>query len=102
MSRHLPQRRRYDRIILVTMAYHTKRFFLRFVGATAFAAVFAISVASCNNNQGGFSGSVGNTPNGPALTSYRIISGGIGQPFTATGSNARASWTLQGNVPTNT
>src|SRR6266404_1381575 len=99
MSRHLPQRRRYDRIILVTMAYHTKRFFLRFVCATAFAAVFAISVVSCNNNQGGFSGSVGNTPNGPPLTSYRIVVGTVGEPFTATVSNARSSWTLQGVTP---
>src|SRR4029077_13618946 len=57
-----------------------------------------ISVASCNNNQGGFSGSVGNTPNGPPLTSYRIL-GTPGTPFTATVSNARSSWTLQGNIP---
>jgi len=81
------------------MAYHTKRFFLRFVGATAFAAALATSVASCNNNQGGFSGSVGNTPNGPALTSYRIVGATIGEPFTATVSNARSSWTLQGTAP---
>jgi hypothetical protein len=75
------------------------RYFLRIVSATAGAAVLAIMVASCNNNQGGFSGSVGNTPNGPPLTSYRIISGGIGEPFTATVSNARSSWTLQGTAP---
>ena len=80
------------------MVYHAKRFSLRIVGATALAAALAISVASCNNNQGGFSGSVGNTPNGPALTSYEIL-GTPGTPFTATVSNARSSWTLQGNVP---
>ena len=51
------------------MVYHANKYFLRIVGAAALAAAFAISVASCNNNQGGFSGSVGNTPNGPPLTS---------------------------------
>jgi len=80
------------------MAYHAKKYFLRTLGATVLVAVLAISVASCNNNQGGFSGSVGNTPNGPPLTSYRIL-GTPGTPFTATVSNARSSWTLQGNVP---
>jgi hypothetical protein len=80
------------------MVYHANKYFSRIVGATALAAAFAISVASCNNNQGGFSGSVGNTPNAPALTSYEIL-GTPGTPFTATVSNARSSWTLQGNVP---
>ena len=80
------------------MAYHTNKYFLRILGASALVAVLAISVASCNNNQGGFGGSVGNTPNGPPLTSYRIL-GTPGTPFTATVSNARSSWTLQGTIP---
>jgi hypothetical protein len=80
------------------MAYRAKRIFLRIAGVTALAAALMISAASCNNNQGGFSGSVGNTPNGPPLTSYRIL-GTPGTPFTATVSNARSSWTLQGNIP---
>src|SRR5712671_2429878 len=80
------------------MTHHLKRNFLQILGATALAAALAISFASCNNNQGGFSGSVGNTPNGPPLTSYRIL-GTPGTPFTATVSNARSSWTLQGNIP---
>jgi len=80
------------------MAYNAKKYFLRIFGASAFVALIAISVASCNNNQGGFSGSVGNTPNGPPLTSYRIL-GTVGTPFTATVSNARSSWTLQGTIP---
>jgi hypothetical protein len=63
----------------------------------ALSAVLAFSVAACNN-QTGFSGSVGNTPNGPKLTSYEIL-GSVGTPFTATVSDARSSWTLQGNVP---
>jgi hypothetical protein len=65
---------------------------------SALGAALALSVAACNNNQGGFSGSVGNTPNGPPLTTYKIT-GTPGTPFNATVSNARSSWTLQGNVP---
>ena len=53
--------------------------------------------AACNN-QSGFSGSVGNTPNGPPLASYNIL-GTVGTPFTATVSDSRSSWTFQGNVP---
>ena len=83
----------------MAMRHQAKKYFLRIVGATALAAVLAISIASCNNNQGGFSGSVGNTPNGPPLTSYRIVGGTVGEPFTATVSNARSSWTLQGVTP---
>jgi hypothetical protein len=83
----------------MAMRHQAKKYFLRIVGAIALVAVLAISIASCNNNQGGFSGSVGNTPNGPPLTSYRILGGTVGIPFTATVSNARSSWTLQGNTP---
>ncbi|HEY9159328.1 hypothetical protein [Candidatus Binatus sp.] len=64
---------------------------------SALGAAIAFSVAACNN-QTGFSGSVGNTPNGPALASYDIL-GTIGTPFTATVSDARSSWTLQGVTP---
>ncbi len=60
-------------------------------------AALAVYVASCNN-QTGFSGSVGNTPNGPKLPSYQIL-GTVGTPFTATISDDRSYWTLQGNVP---
>jgi len=80
------------------MAYHANRYLLRILGASALLAAFVLSVASCNNNQGGFSGNVGSTPNAPPLTSYQIL-GTTGTPFTATVSNARSSWTLQGNVP---
>jgi len=63
----------------------------------ALGAVLAISIAACNN-QTGFSGSVGSTPNGPKLPSYQIL-GTTGTPFTATISDDRSFWTLQGNVP---
>ncbi|HYL60423.1 MAG TPA: hypothetical protein VEU51_16265 [Candidatus Acidoferrales bacterium] len=58
----------------------------------------ALSIAACNSGLGGFSGSVGNTPKGPAQTSFRVL-GTTGTPFTATVSNSRSSWTLQGAVP---
>jgi hypothetical protein len=69
----------------------------RTLSLTAIGAAIAISVAGCNN-QTGFSGSVGNTPNGPKLPSYEIL-GDVGTPFTATVSDSRSSWTFQGNVP---
>jgi hypothetical protein len=72
----------------------------RFIGTlsiSAIGAAIAVCVASCNN-QTGFSGSVGNTPNGPKLPSFQIL-GTTGTPFTATISDSRSFWTLQGNVP---
>ena len=60
-------------------------------------AALVISIAACNN-QTGFSGSVGNTPNGPRLPSFNIL-GTVGTTFTATVSDARSSWTFQGTVP---
>lgn len=73
------------------------RRFVRILSMGALGAALAISVAACNN-QTGFSGSVGSTPNGPKLPSYEIL-GTTGTPFTATISDARSFWTLQGNVP---
>ena len=64
----------------------------------AIGAALAVYSASCNN-QTGFSGSVGNTPNGPKLPSYQILGDTPGTPFTATISDDRSFWTLQGNVP---
>ena len=61
-------------------------------------AALAVCVAACNN-QTGFSGSVGNTPNGPKLPSYQILGDTPGTPFTATISDDRSFWTFQGNVP---
>jgi hypothetical protein len=63
----------------------------------AIGAAIAVCVAACNN-QTGFSGSVGSTPNGPKLPSFQIL-GTTGTPFTATINDDRSFWTLQGNVP---
>jgi hypothetical protein len=73
------------------------RQFVRTLSMSAVVAAIAVCVAACNN-QTGFSGSVGSTPNGPKLPSYQIL-GTTGTPFTATISDSRSFWTFQGNVP---
>ena len=79
------------------MARRATRYLLRTLSWSALGATLAVSVAACNN-QTGFSGSVGNTPNGPPLASYEIL-GTVGTPFTAIVSDTRSSWAFQGNVP---
>ena len=64
---------------------------------SALGAALIFFVGACNN-QTGFSGSVGNTPNGPPLASYEIV-GTLGTPFSATVSDFYSSWTLKGVVP---
>jgi hypothetical protein len=73
------------------------RYLVRALSMAALGAALAFSVAACNN-QSGFSGSVGSTPNVPPLASYQIL-GTPGTPFNATVSDSRSSWTFQGNVP---
>jgi hypothetical protein len=70
---------------------------VQIVSMSALGAALIFSVAACNN-QSGFSGSVGNTPNGPPLASYNIV-GTAGTPFTATVADSRSSWTFQGVTP---
>ena len=82
---------------VIAMANRVMRYLARTLSMSALGAAIAFSVAACNN-QTGFSGSVGNTPNGSPLASYEIL-GTVGTPFTATVSDTRSSWTLQGNVP---
>jgi hypothetical protein len=79
------------------MVEKAMRWMVRVLSMSAIGAAIALGVASCNN-QTGFSGSVGSTPNGPKLSSYEIL-GDVGTPFTATVSDTRSSWTFQGNVP---
>jgi hypothetical protein len=79
-----------------TMASLSMRYVVRALSMSVVGAVL-VSIAACNN-QTGFSGSVGNTPNGPRLPSFEIL-GTAGTPFTATVSDARSSWTFQGITP---
>jgi hypothetical protein len=95
MPRHLQQHDRADAVIAMNPG--TMRHFARILSMSVIGATLAVYLASCNN-QTGFSGSVGNTPNAPRLTSYEIL-GDVGTPFTATVSDSRSSWTLQGDVP---
>jgi len=78
-------------------ANQTMRYLARTAGMAALSIALALALPACNN-QSGFSGAVGNTPNGPRLASYEIV-GTIGTPFTATVANQDSSWTFRGNVP---
>jgi hypothetical protein len=79
------------------MVQKTIRRLLQTLSMSAIGAAIAISVASCNN-QTGFSGSVGSTPNREKLALFEIL-GTVGTPFTTTVSDTRSSWTFQGNAP---
>jgi len=57
-----------------------------------------VSTGACNNSLGGFSGSVGNTPKAPPVTSYKIL-GAAGEPFSAVVSDGISSWQISGSVP---
>ena len=63
----------------------------------ALSIALALALPACNN-QSGFSGAVGNTPNGPRLASYEIV-GTIGTPFTATVANQRFVVDVSGQRP---
>ena len=67
---------------MMLSANQTMRYLARAVGMAALSIALALALPACNN-QSGFSGAVGNTPNGPRLASYEIV-GSIGTPFTAT------------------
>jgi hypothetical protein len=55
-------------------------------------------LAACNNGLGGFSGSVGSTPPGPPQVVFKIL-GTPGIAFTASVTDARSSWQIQGTIP---
>jgi hypothetical protein len=66
------------------------------LGAVLFA--LAVSVGACQSSLGGFSGAVGNTPPTSPEESFRLL-GNPGTAFTATISDMRQSWTVQGAIP---
>jgi hypothetical protein len=68
---------------------------------TALGAVLialAVAIGACQNSLGGFSGAVGNTPPTNPEESFRVL-GNPGTAFTATISDTRQSWTVQGAIP---
>ena len=82
---------------MITIATRPIKFLVRALSSCALGTALALSVAACNN-QSGFSGSVGSTPNVAPLASYQIL-GTTGTSFNATVSDARSSWTFSGVVP---
>jgi hypothetical protein len=72
-------------------------FVLRGAALGAMCALLATAMPACNNNTG-FGGFVGNTPNTTPQILFKVL-GTVGTPFTLLISDARSSWTLQGNVP---
>ena len=62
------------------------------------ALLSALLLSSCGGFGSTNTTSPGNTPNINAQTSFRIV-GQIGTPFSATISDARSTWTIQGVVP---
>lgn len=61
-------------------------------------ALLTLSMAACQNSQGGFSGAVGNTPPTKPESSFRVL-GNPGTAFIATVSDSRSSWIVQGVIP---
>jgi hypothetical protein len=95
MPRHLQQPS--GGAAVIAMVRVAMRRAARAMLVSAIGAVLVL-IPACNN-QSGFSGSVGNTPPGPRLPSFEILGNPAGTPFTATLSDARSSWTFQGNTP---
>ena len=64
------------------------------------AAALCLILAACNNSLSGFGGFVGNTPNVPPETGFKVL-GNVGTPFTLTISNANSTWVVPGTIPLN-
>lgn len=55
-------------------------------------------VAGCNQGFGAYSLGVGNTPNNPPGTAFRVL-GDVGTPFSAMMYDSTSTWTVQGVIP---
>lgn len=60
----------------------------------------SIRLAGCSGGIGAFQAGVGNTPNRPPGTAFRVL-GQVGMPFSAILSDSTNSWQIQGAVPLN-
>lgn len=63
-------------------------------------AILALMLSGCNQGIGAFQSGVGNTPNKPPLTAFRVL-GQSGLQFTAMVSDADTTWLVAGAVPMN-
>lgn len=64
----------------------------------ALAAMALAILPGCNQGLGAFQQGVGNTPNKPPLSAFRIL-GQTGMQFSASVSDATSTWQIQGAVP---
>lgn len=64
----------------------------------AVLAMIAALLSGCNQGLGAFQTGVGNTPNRPPGTSFRVL-GQLGLQFTATVADSQSSWQVQGAIP---
>jgi hypothetical protein len=62
--------------------------------------MLALIVAGCNQGLGAFQAGVGNTPNQPPLSAFRVL-GQFGMQFTALVSDQNATWQVSGAIPMN-
>jgi hypothetical protein len=69
---------------------------LRLLACGILTGAGIVALGACNSEN---PGSVGNTPNIPQQSSYRIV-GDIGTPFSALVSDSRSSWQVSGTIPT--
>lgn len=74
----------------------TRRLTYPALGAVLIA--LAVGLPACQSSLGGFAGAVGNTPPTNPEESFRVL-GNPGTAFTATISDTRQSWTVQGAIP---
>lgn len=74
------------------------RSWIRFCSGILAGAILLAGAAGCNQGFGAYSLGVGNTPNKPPGTSFRVL-GDVGTPFSAIIYDATSSWTLQGVIP---
>jgi hypothetical protein len=63
-------------------------------------ATVALMLPGCNQGFGAFQAGVGNTPNKPPLSAFRIL-GQPGMQFSALVNDATSTWQIQGAVPMN-
>ena len=77
-----------------------RRVILSMVRWALAAVVLTQILPGCNNGFGAFELGVGNTPNRPPLTAFRVL-GQYGMQFSAVVSDADQSWNITGAIPLN-
>jgi hypothetical protein len=74
------------------------RSWIRFFSGILAGAMLLAGAVGCNQGFGAYSLGVGNTPNKPPGTSFRVL-GDVGTRFSAVIYDATSTWTVQGVVP---